>query len=70
MESLNLTIQSKQSKLNFLSCMEWMVRRVLKEIADLAVEVGGSLRLGRLLEKWGGELRKVLRLFPRLCAIL
>ena len=35
-----MAIQSKQSKLNFLSGMEWMVGRVLKEIADLAVEVG------------------------------
>ena len=33
--------------------MEWMVGRVLKEIADLAVEVGELLQVGRLLEEWG-----------------
>ena len=55
MESLNLAKQSKQSKLNFLSGMEWMVGRVLKEISDLVVEVGESLQVVGLQEEWGGE---------------
>ena len=51
-ESVNMAIQSKQLKLNFLSGMEWIVGRVLKEIAELAVEVGESIKVAMRLEEW------------------
>ena len=50
-ESVKLVVGSRQTKLNLL----WVVGRVLREVADLAVEVGELLQVGRLLEEWEGD---------------
>ena len=56
-----MAVDSRQTKLNFLSGLEWVVGRVLREVADLAVEVGELLQVGRLLEEWTPQLVSIVR---------
>ena len=57
LESVKFAVGRRQTKLNFLSGVEWMVGRVVREVADLAVEVGESFQVSRLLEEWEVESR-------------
>ena len=62
---------TKQARLKFISGKEWVMREILKEVADLAVEVATSLPLRLELGEWeegeNQDTRKeeVLKTVPR-----